>query len=91
MIARTAFIGLAALAACGPPSPEAIARACADRARAAAGPQGSVGVGIGSGGVATDLEVSVTGDFLRGRDPQQVYDECIAGRTQVGARIAVSR
>lgn len=85
MIARAAVISLAALSACGPPSPEALQRICSDRARAAAGPTGNIGVGIGSGGVATDLEVTIGSDFITGRDPQAVYDACIAQQTRIGA------
>ncbi|SHJ24386.1 hypothetical protein SAMN04488012_106100 [Palleronia salina] len=91
VIARAAIISLAGLAACGPMSPEAAQRVCADRARAAAGPTGTVGIGVGSGGVATDLEIGISSDFIRGRDPQAVYDDCMARRTQVGATVNVER
>ena len=67
------------LAACAPMTPAAVERACLDRARAAEGPRGAVAVGIGSGGgVNTSLAVSVSDDYLRGRDPREVYETCRA-------------
>ena len=72
------------LAACAPPSPEAAYRACAARAQAALGPQGAVELGVGSGGMSTGLSLSVTSDYLRGRDPEAVYDACIRAKTGQG-------
>ena len=74
-------LALAALAACGPPAPlppERAAEICAQRARDAAGPRGRVTVGANSrSGVYTDAGVLVTSDFLRGRDPAEVYRSCV--------------
>ena len=73
------------LSACGPMSPEAAARACEERARAATGPTGEVGVGITSRGkVESDWEVGVTSDFLYGRDPYQVYEDCVRQKSGQG-------
>ena len=69
------------LAACGPVSPRRAAEQCEERARAA---QVRVGVGIGSRGVSSDLELSVTSDALRGRDPYVVYDQCVRAKTGQG-------
>lgn len=67
------------LAACGPTTPAAVERACHDRARAAQSPRGAVAIGLGSGGgVDTSLAVSVSDDYLRGRDPREVYEACRA-------------
>ena len=77
-------LGLA-LTACGPMSPERAADMCEDRARAAAGPTGEVGVGISSrDGVIGRLEIGVTSDYLRGRDPFEVYDSCVREKTGQG-------
>jgi hypothetical protein len=75
-------LALCALAAsCGPPppvSPERAAEICAERARAAAGPTGAVRVGANSRtGLETGVAVGLSGDFLRGRDPQEVYRTCV--------------
>lgn len=71
---------LAALAGCGPVSPELAARKCEERARAAASPiSGTAKVGVGSSGVLSDVDVniSVSSDYIKGRDPHDVYDTCV--------------
>lgn len=70
------------LAACGPvPLVQAEAE-CRTRADQASAPSGSVGVTFNSDGtVDTDLSIGVTGDFLNGRDPAEVYDQCVLART----------
>lgn len=76
---------LLALAACGPVSPELAARQCEERARAALGPTGEIGVGITSDGdTRTSLEIGVTSDYLYGRDPYQVYEDCVRQKTGQG-------
>ncbi len=73
------------LAACGPLSPERAAEVCEDKARAATGPTGEIGIGIGTGGkVGSRLEVGVTSDYLRGLDPYQVYEDCVRRETGQG-------
>lgn len=67
-----------ALLACGPVSPELAARQCAERADAAAGPTGEVSIGVNNRGkVGGGIEIGVSSDYLRGRDPQQVYEQCV--------------
>ena len=75
-----------ALAACDTTvSPERAYEQCSERARLAERPRGSVGLGVGSGGRAVgSLDVTVTGDFLAGRDPYVVYDECFRRLTGAG-------
>lgn len=73
------------LAACGPVSPELAARQCEERARAATGPTGEIGFGISSSGeTAAGIEIGVTSDYLRGRDPYEVYDSCVRQKTGQG-------
>lgn len=72
------------LAACGPVSPERAADMCEDRARAATGPTGEIGIGVGSEGVGSRIEIGVTSDFIRGRDPYIVYEECVRQKTGQG-------
>ena len=66
------------LAACGPLDPNVAADRCEDRARAAQGPSGNVTVGANSetGGFG-GASVSVSSDFLRGLDPELVYQRCV--------------
>lgn len=89
--AATVLVGLVAAAACTPVPPsfdQATAR-CSARAEAAAGPQGSVTLGVNSesGGFASSA-ISVSGDALRGLDPAAVYQACMLragfGETQAG-------
>lgn len=66
------------LAACGPVSPERAARMCEEKARAATGPTGEVSVGINNHGEVTGgVEIGITSDYLRGRDPYEVYESCV--------------
>lgn len=75
------LMSLTVLSACGPVSPERAAKLCEDRARAALGPEGKVGVGIGTNGIGGGFAVSVSSDYLRGRDPLVVYEECVRDKT----------
>ena len=75
---------LLGLAACGPVSPERAADMCEDRARAATGPTGEIGIGIGSDGPASSVEIGITSDYIRGRDPYVVYEECVRQKTGQG-------
>ena len=70
-------------AACaGPVTTEQALKQCAARAEAAKGPQTNVGVGISSrGGVSTGIGFAVTGDFLRGRAPEDVFETCVIDKT----------
>lgn len=66
------------LTACAPMSRQAAERACFDRARLAAHPRGTLAVGVGSGGhTAAGLSLSVSSDYIQGRDPAHVYDDCV--------------
>jgi len=50
---------------------------CQDKADAAAGPQGSVGISVGTGGTTIGGNLSVSDSFLRGDDPKVVYETCM--------------
>ncbi len=76
------LLPLGLVAACGPPDPERVMRQCEDRARAAQGPTGRVAVGANSeDGRFASVAIGVTGDYLAGRDPIEVYERCVLGRT----------
>lgn len=68
---------LALLAACGPVSVQQAERECFERARLAQHPRGLIAAGAGSGGVATRVELTVSSDYLQGRDPAALYDACV--------------
>ena len=77
-----ALLVAATLAACGPVSPELAARQCEERANAAAGPTGSASIGINNKGkVSTGVEIGVTSDYLKGRDPYEVYEQCVIAKS----------
>lgn len=75
-----------AIAACGPRtlSPEAAYEECTERARAATGPTGTIVAGASSEGPFAGLRIGVTTDYLRGRNPHLVYDNCFRQLTGAG-------
>lgn len=83
------LLSLAALAvllsACGPVPPMDPVRAaalCDEQARAAQGPTGSVTIGASSDdGPFLGTEIGISSDFITGRDPQEVYEQCVIART----------
>lgn len=76
---------LMVLASCGPVSPERAADMCEDRANAALGPTGELGIGISSnGGGHGSVEIGVTSDYIQGRDPYEVYESCVRQKTGQG-------
>jgi hypothetical protein len=81
---RAALLALAALAACGPIPVAEAERACLDQALLAQRPRGEVGIGINSEGrVAGKVAVTVTSDYIAGRDPSAVFDTCVFQRSGV--------
>ncbi|MEY5036943.1 MAG: hypothetical protein RL472_49 [Pseudomonadota bacterium] len=55
---------------------------CVEQANQAQRPRGRVGLGVGSGGRAVSaLDVTISSDFLLGRDPAQVFDSCVSARS----------
>lgn len=84
---RLAPLALLALVACAPVpmDPARAADLCEEQARAAQGPTGSVTVGFNTqDGAHAGAEIGLTGDFLAGRDPLVVYEECVYQRTGQG-------
>lgn len=80
MMIRTPILAALAailLAACGPMSVEQAERACFERASLAERPRGLVAVGAGSGGMASKVRLSISSDYLQGRDPSALYDACV--------------
>lgn len=82
---RFVVAGFLGLAACGPMSPERAADLCEERARAATGPTGEIGIGYSSSeGAAGYVELGITSDYLQGRDPYLVYEQCVRQKTGQG-------
>ncbi|MFQ1699284.1 hypothetical protein ACJ5NV_01680 [Loktanella agnita] len=80
---RTAVVlGLLGLAACGPVTPERAAERCEERARAAQAPDVGITLGASSnGGPFAGASIGLSADYLRGRDPIEVYETCVINMT----------
>lgn len=76
---------VAGLAGCGPVPVDQAERMCLDDARLAQKPRTNVELGVGVGGGeprsygAVSFEVS--GDYLMGRDPSDVFANCVMRRS----------
>jgi hypothetical protein len=75
---RYAVIALLLLSACGPVSLQQAERQCFERARLAQQPRGEVGIGVNSDGdIESSLELNISSDYIQGRDPSAVFDQCV--------------
>ena len=77
-------VSAALLAACAVPpmDPVRAAALCDQQARAAQGPTGEITIGTSSDdGPYLDTEIGLSSDFLTGRDPVEVYEQCVLART----------
>jgi hypothetical protein len=80
------------LAACGPVPVEQAEKMCLREAELAAAPRGEVGVGVGSGGARTRVKLELSGDYIMGRDPSQVFARCVSNKSgQLPTRPLTSR
>jgi hypothetical protein len=77
-----ALLPLALLAACGPMPVDQAMRDCIEPARLAQAPRGEIGIRVdGEGNVGTRLSIGVSSDYLQGRDPDQVFAQCVQNRS----------
>lgn len=85
-----------ALAACGPVPVEQAELTCLRDAELAVRPRTNVAVGVGTGFGGGDthgfgsVSVDLSGDYLMGRDPSQVYDRCVRRRSGQPPRAALA-
>lgn len=85
MVCAALSVAVVGLAGCAQSaSPEQAYERCSERARLAEAPRGSIGIGGGSRGASANLDVTITSDFLQGRDPYLVYDTCFRDLTGAG-------
>jgi hypothetical protein len=79
------LMAIAGLSACGDPKPISVERAmaiCTEQARSATKPDVKVGVGVGtSGKVSGGIGIELSGDYLRGTDPYEVYETCVVAKS----------
>lgn len=79
---QTLALALLLLAACGPIPRAQAEKQCLHEARLAEHPRGSVGLGVGSDGQTHLMgDITISSDYLQGRDPSQVYDNCVFHRS----------
>ena len=86
MLRLVPSLGLVAVVLAGceaaPVDPERAAQVCERRAQAAQGPTGAVTLGASSDdGPFGAVQIGVSGDYLAGRDPLAVYEQCVIQRT----------
>lgn len=73
---------LLGLAGCAPIPVEQAERLCLSRARDAIAPRGEIGLGVGSEGYRGGyVQLDISSDYIRGRDPAQVFYECVRSRS----------
>lgn len=76
---------VAGFSGCGPVPVHQAEASCLRDAELAARPRGSVAVGaIGGGGsthAAGRVELELSSDYLRGRDPSSVFNSCVQRRS----------
>ena len=63
---------------------------CQEKADAAAGPQGDVGLSLGTDGTNASFSISISDTYLRGVDPKVVYETCMNELSQNGQISGVS-
>ncbi|MDP2063658.1 MAG: hypothetical protein Q8J98_11225 [Phaeovulum sp.] len=78
---RLALIALLLLAACGPVPLHQAETECLEEARLAAQPRGEVGFGAGTGGAGGFANITISSDYLLGRDPAAVFDACVINKS----------
>ena len=66
-----------AVAACGPVPVDQAEEQCFTPALQARNPLTGTTIGMGSDGLTGELELTVTSDFVQGRDPAEVYNSCV--------------
>ena len=72
---------LALVAACGPVPVAQAEQECLESARLARAPGGAVWAGVNSEGqTGGGIELTITSDFLTGRDPSEVFNSCVMRR-----------
>jgi hypothetical protein len=76
-----ALLPVLAIAACGPIPVQQAERICLERAHEAVQPRGHIAVGGGTDGAKASVGLTISSDFLLGRDPSAVFDQCVLQRS----------
>lgn len=76
---------VAATAACAPVPVDRAERSCLLDAREARAPRGDIAIGLGTDGHSVRpmgrVSVSVSSDYVMGRDPSEVFNRCVLRRS----------
>jgi len=81
-VAVAAMMGVSACADTKPISVERAMALCKERAYKALKPDVRVGVGIGGGGhVRTGVGITLSSDYIQGRDPEEIYETCVVAKS----------
>jgi hypothetical protein len=79
---RATFFAPLFLLACGPVPVEQAERQCLDRARMAQKPKVEVSFGLNNRGeVLTGGSFGISTDYIAGRDPSAVFNECVKSQS----------
>ena len=84
MMRALPLVTAALMAACTPPASPTMAQVeaqCRQRADAATRPQTQIAVGVGTGGTSAGVQIGLSTDYLAGRDPEDVYTNCVTRLT----------
>jgi hypothetical protein len=77
-----AGLGLLTLSACGPVPVDVAMQQCVEPAQLAQRPRGSVGIAADNhGNVGTSISIGISTDYIQGRDPDQVFANCVRQRS----------
>lgn len=79
--AAYALLLAALVAACGPIPLRQAETECLEQARLAAQPRGEFGLGVGTNGPSGFLDITISSDFVLGRDPSAVFDTCVINKS----------
>ncbi len=79
--AAYALVTAALVAGCGPVPLERAERDCLEAARLAAQPRGEFGVGVGPDGPSGFLDLTISSDYIAGRDPAAVFETCVINKS----------
>lgn len=77
---KRSLLLLLLIAGCGPMTLEQAERECFERARLAKQPRGEIFVGGSTNGSVAGLDVTISSDYLAGRDPSAVYETCVMSK-----------
>ncbi|PKP70380.1 MAG: hypothetical protein CVT82_06135 [Alphaproteobacteria bacterium HGW-Alphaproteobacteria-4] len=79
--AAYALAAAALVAACGPVPLQQAETECLEDARLAVQPRGEIGFGAGTGGASGFADITISSDYILGRDPSAVFDACVINKS----------